>query len=151
LLLKKYKSKSKRKSGIYDKPSDEVVKKQLWPQSKLQYEYAGSKMSFEDLEFNLFELLLLLLLHVLSVSVLLLLHVLSVSVLLLLHVLSVSLDSNSSIFLTLDEEIKRIKKELQEVKDQRKKLQKAKKKEKLLKELEKEKKQLKKRQRQRQR
>jgi hypothetical protein len=40
-----------------------------------------------------------------------------------------------------DEEIKRIKKELQEVKDQRKKLQKAKKKEKLLKELEEQKKQ----------
>jgi hypothetical protein len=35
-IIKKYKSKSKRKSGIYDKPSDEVVKKQLWPQSKLQ-------------------------------------------------------------------------------------------------------------------
>jgi hypothetical protein len=52
--IKKYKSKSKRKSGIDDKPSDEVVKKQLWPQSKLQYEYAGSKISFEDLEFNLF-------------------------------------------------------------------------------------------------
>ena len=52
--IKKYKSKSKRKSGIYDKPSDEVAKKQLWPQSKLQYEYAGSKMSFEDLELNLF-------------------------------------------------------------------------------------------------
>ena len=52
--IKKYKSKSKRKSGIYDKPSDKVVKKQLWPQSKLQYEYAGSKISFEDLEFNLF-------------------------------------------------------------------------------------------------
>ena len=50
--IKKYKSKSKPKSGIYDKPSDEVVKKQLWPQSKLQYEYVGSKMSFEDLEFN---------------------------------------------------------------------------------------------------
>ena len=31
-----------------------MAKKQLWPQSKLQYEYAGSKMSFEDLEFNLF-------------------------------------------------------------------------------------------------
>jgi hypothetical protein len=31
-----------------------VAKKQLWPQSKLQYEYAGSKMSFEDLEFNFF-------------------------------------------------------------------------------------------------
>ena len=29
-------------------------KKQLWPQSKLQYEYAGSNMSFEDLEFKLF-------------------------------------------------------------------------------------------------
>jgi protein-S-isoprenylcysteine O-methyltransferase Ste14 len=40
--IKKYKSKSKRKSGIYDKPSDEVVKKQLWPQSMLHYEYAGS-------------------------------------------------------------------------------------------------------------
>jgi hypothetical protein len=53
-MMKKYKSKSKRKSGIDDKPSDEVVKKQLWPQSKLQYEYAGSKISFEDLEFNLF-------------------------------------------------------------------------------------------------
>ena len=50
--IKKYKSKSKRKSGIYDKPSDEVVKNQI--QSKLQYEYAGSKRSFEDLEFNLF-------------------------------------------------------------------------------------------------
>ena len=31
-----------------------MAKKQLWPQSKLRYEYAGSKMSFEDLEFNLF-------------------------------------------------------------------------------------------------
>jgi hypothetical protein len=40
--IKKYKSKSKRKSVIDDKPSDEVVKKQLWPQSMLQYEYAGS-------------------------------------------------------------------------------------------------------------
>ena len=51
---KKRKSKSKKKSGIYDRPSDEVVKKQFWPQSKLQFEYAGSKMKFEDLEFNLF-------------------------------------------------------------------------------------------------
>ena len=41
-----------------------------------------------------------------------------------------------------DEEIKRIKKELQEVKDQRKQSQKAKKKEKLLKELKEKKKQL---------
>jgi hypothetical protein len=40
-----HKSKSKRTSGIYNKLSDEVVKKQLWPQSKLQYEYAGSKIS----------------------------------------------------------------------------------------------------------
>lgn len=47
-------SKSKKKSGIFDRPSDEVVKKQLWPQAKLQFEYAGSKVSFEDLEFNLF-------------------------------------------------------------------------------------------------
>jgi hypothetical protein len=47
-------SKSKKKSGIFDRPSDEVVKKQFWPQAKLQFEYAGSKVSFEDLEFNLF-------------------------------------------------------------------------------------------------
>ena len=44
--IKRYISNSKRESGIYDKPSDEVVEK--------QYEYAGSKMSFEDLELNLF-------------------------------------------------------------------------------------------------
>ena len=30
------------------------MKKQLWPQSKLQFEYAGSKINFDDLEFNLF-------------------------------------------------------------------------------------------------
>jgi hypothetical protein len=26
----------------------------MWPQSKLQFEYAGSKIDFDDLEFNLF-------------------------------------------------------------------------------------------------
>jgi hypothetical protein len=41
-------------SGSFDRPSDEVVKKQFWPQAKLQFEYAGSKVSFEDVEFNLF-------------------------------------------------------------------------------------------------
>ena len=51
---KRNKSKSKKKSGIFDHPSDEVVKKQMWPQSKLQFEYAGSKINFDDLEFNLF-------------------------------------------------------------------------------------------------
>jgi hypothetical protein len=51
---KKRKFKSKMKSGIFDHPSDEVVKKQMWPQSKLQFEYAGSKIDFDDLEFNLF-------------------------------------------------------------------------------------------------
>ena len=30
------------------------MKKQLWPPSKLQFEYAGSKINFDDLEFNLF-------------------------------------------------------------------------------------------------
>ena len=30
------------------------MRKQLWPQSKLQFEYAGSKINFDDLEFNLF-------------------------------------------------------------------------------------------------
>jgi hypothetical protein len=30
------------------------VKKQLWPQSKLQFEYAGFEINFDDLEFNLF-------------------------------------------------------------------------------------------------
>jgi hypothetical protein len=38
----------------FDHPSDEVAKKQRWPQSKLQFEYAGSKNNFDDLEFNLF-------------------------------------------------------------------------------------------------
>ena len=51
---KKRKFKSNKKSGIFDHPSDEVVKKQMWPQSKLQFEYAGSKIDFDDLEFNLF-------------------------------------------------------------------------------------------------
>lgn len=51
---KKRKFKSKKKSGIFDHPSDEVVKKQMWPQSKLQFEYAGSKINFDELEFNLF-------------------------------------------------------------------------------------------------
>lgn len=51
---KKQKAKRKKKSGIFDHPSDEVVKKQLWPQSKLQFEYAGFKINFDDLEFNLF-------------------------------------------------------------------------------------------------
>ena len=36
------------------KNSDEVVQKQLWPQSKLQYEYAGSNVKFDELQFNLF-------------------------------------------------------------------------------------------------
>jgi hypothetical protein len=31
-----------------------LLKKQMWPQSKLQFEYAGSKNYFDDLEFNLF-------------------------------------------------------------------------------------------------
>ena len=31
-----------------------LLKKQMWPQSKLQFEYAGSKNNFDDLEFNLF-------------------------------------------------------------------------------------------------
>jgi hypothetical protein len=26
----------------------------LWPQSKLQYEYAGSNVKFDELQFNLF-------------------------------------------------------------------------------------------------
>ena len=26
----------------------------MWPQSKLQFEYAGSKINFDELEFNLF-------------------------------------------------------------------------------------------------
>jgi hypothetical protein len=33
---------------------DEVIKKQMWPQSKPQFEYAGSKINFDELEFNLF-------------------------------------------------------------------------------------------------
>jgi hypothetical protein len=40
------KAKSKNESGIFYHPSDEVLKKQLWPQSKLQFEYAGSKINF---------------------------------------------------------------------------------------------------------
>ena len=51
---KKQKTKSKKTSGIVYHPSDEVVKKQLWPQSKLQFENADSKINFDDLEFNLF-------------------------------------------------------------------------------------------------
>lgn len=51
---KKYKSKNKKKSGIFDHPSDEVIKKQMWPQSRLQFEYACSKINFDELEFNLF-------------------------------------------------------------------------------------------------
>ena len=51
---KKHKSKNKKKSGIFDHPSDEVIKKQIWPQSKLQFEYAGSKINVDELEFNLF-------------------------------------------------------------------------------------------------
>ena len=50
---KKQKAKSKKKSGIFYHPSDEVVKTQLWPQSKLQFEYAGCKINFDDIEFNL--------------------------------------------------------------------------------------------------
>ena len=51
---KKHKSKNKKKSGIFYHPSDEVIKKQIWPQSKLQFEYADSKINFDELEFNLF-------------------------------------------------------------------------------------------------
>lgn len=51
---KKHKLKNKIKSGIFYHPSDEVTKKQMWPQSKLQFEYAGSKINFDELEFNLF-------------------------------------------------------------------------------------------------
>ena len=51
---KSKKQKVRKKSGIFYHPSDEVVKKQLWPQSKLQFEYAGFKINFDDLEFNLF-------------------------------------------------------------------------------------------------
>ena len=53
--IKKHNSDKKcKKSGIFDHPSDEVVQKQLWPQSKLQYEYAGSDVKFDELQFNLF-------------------------------------------------------------------------------------------------
>ena len=53
--IKKHNSdKKSKKSGIFDHPSDEVVDKQLWPQSKLQYEYAGSNVKFYELQFNLF-------------------------------------------------------------------------------------------------
>ena len=54
------KAKSKRKagkskkSGIFDHPPDQVKFKQAWPQSILQFEYAGSKIEFDQLEFNLF-------------------------------------------------------------------------------------------------
>jgi hypothetical protein len=45
VIIKKCKqSKSKKKSGIFDCPSDEVVKKQFWPHAKLQFEYAGLPM-----------------------------------------------------------------------------------------------------------
>ena len=47
---KKRKFKSNKKSGIFDHPSDEVVKKQMWPQTKLQFEYVGSNIDFDDLE-----------------------------------------------------------------------------------------------------
>jgi hypothetical protein len=30
-----------KKSGIFDHPTDEVIKEQMWPQSKLQFEYTG--------------------------------------------------------------------------------------------------------------
>ena len=39
---------------MFDHPSDEVIKKQMWRQLKLQFEYAGSKINFDELEFNLF-------------------------------------------------------------------------------------------------
>ena len=48
------KQKVRKNLEFFYHPSDEVVKKQLWPQSKLQFEYAGSKINFDDLEFNLF-------------------------------------------------------------------------------------------------
>jgi hypothetical protein len=51
---KKHKSKNQKKSGIFDHPSDKVIKKQMWPQSKLQFEYAGSKINVDELEFNVF-------------------------------------------------------------------------------------------------
>ena len=31
-----------------------LLTKHLWPQSKLQYEYAGSNVKFDELQFNLF-------------------------------------------------------------------------------------------------
>jgi len=42
--------KKSTKSGIFDHPSDEVLQIQLWPQSKLQYEYAGSNVKFDQLK-----------------------------------------------------------------------------------------------------
>ena len=53
--IKKHTSDKKSKtSGIFHHPSDEVVQKPLWPLSKLQYEYSGSNVKFDELQFNLF-------------------------------------------------------------------------------------------------
>lgn len=54
VVTTKSKRPKSKKSGIFDHPPDEVKFKQTWPQSKLQFEYAGSKIEFDDLEFNLF-------------------------------------------------------------------------------------------------
>ena len=55
IILKKQKSKKQkvRTNLEFLIILHEVVKIQLWPQSKLQFEYAGSKINFDDLEFNL--------------------------------------------------------------------------------------------------
>ena len=47
--IKKHNSyKKSKKSGIFAHPSDEVVQKQLRPQSKLQYEYAGLNIKSDE-------------------------------------------------------------------------------------------------------
>ena len=53
-IKKHYTGKKSKTFGIFHHPSDEVVQKQLWPHSKLQYEYAGSIVKFDELQFNVF-------------------------------------------------------------------------------------------------
>ena len=51
---KKKRRTSKKKSGVANKASDKVKIPQIWPHSKLQYEFVSENVPFKKLDFNMF-------------------------------------------------------------------------------------------------
>lgn len=50
----KKKKKKSKKSGMAKRASDKVKNPQIWPHSKLQYEFVSENISFKKLDFNMF-------------------------------------------------------------------------------------------------